>query len=125
MDRVVAGFCSLLIHPTRINRSAIVFRPSTILAFHKALKKRKYRLLFSSNRHGRTGPKGPSAELIAAVIEMKQRNPRWGYRHIAQQLAYIFGIDIDKDVVRRILIKHLQPRAGGNGPSWLTFLGHT
>jgi len=126
MDRVVAGLCSLLMRPTRIIRLAIVFRPSTILAFHTALKKRKYRLLFSSNRRGgRTGPIGPSPELVAAVIETKQRNPRWGYRQIAQQLAYIFGIDIDKDVVRRILAKHLQPRAGGNGPSWLTFLGHT
>jgi len=56
---------------------------------------------------------------------MKQRNPRWGCRQIAQQLAYIFGIDIDKDVVRRILIKHLRPGTGGGGPSWLTFLGHT
>ena len=125
MDRVVTGLCSLLMRPNRITRSAIVFRPSTILAFHKTLKKRKYRLLFSSNRHGRTGPKGPSPELITAVIEMKQRNPRWGYRHIAQQLAYIFGIDIDKDVVRRILIKHLRPGSGGDGPSGLTFLGHT
>ena len=112
MDRVVAGLCYLLIHPNRVSRSAIVFRPSTILAFHKALIKHKYRLLFSSNRRGRTGPKGPSPELIAAVIEIKQRNPRWGYRHITQQLAYIFGIDIDKDVVRRILTKGIVTLTG-------------
>jgi len=125
VDRVVAGLCSLLMRPTRINRSAIVLRTSTILAFHEALKKRKYRLLFSSKRHGRPGPKGPSPELIAAVVEMKRRNSRWGCRHIAQQIAYIFGIELDKDVVRRILAKHLRPGASDNGPSWLTFLGHS
>ena len=27
-------------------------------------------------------------------------------------------------MVRRVLAKHYQPTHGGNGPSWLTFLGH-
>ena len=56
---------------------------------------------------------------------MNRRNPGWDRRHIAQQIAYIFGIDIDKDVVRRILSKYLRPGADDNGPSWLTFLGHS
>jgi hypothetical protein len=30
-----------------------------------------------------------------------------------------FGVEIDKDVVRRILGKHYRPESGG-GPSWLT-----
>jgi putative transposase len=34
---------------------------------------------------------------------LKQRNPRWGCPRIAEQIALAFGIDIDKDVVRRIL----------------------
>jgi hypothetical protein len=34
-----------------------------------------------------------------------------------------FGVDIDKDVVRRILGKHYGPESGSGGPSWLTFLG--
>jgi hypothetical protein len=32
-------------------------------------------------------------------------------------------VDIDKDVVRRILGKHYRPESGSGGPSWLTFLG--
>jgi len=52
------------------------------------------------------------------------RNPRFGCRRIAQQLAFTFGVDIDKDVVRRVLAKHHRP-GGSNGPSWLTFLGHS
>ena len=37
----------------------------------------------------------------------------------------VFGIDIDKDVVRRVLTKHYRPGPGAYGPSWLTVLGHT
>ena len=32
-------------------------------------------------------------------------------------------MDIDKDVVRRILGKHYRPESRPGGPSWLTFLG--
>jgi transposase InsO family protein len=56
---------------------------------------------------------------------MKARNPRFGCPRIAQQINLAFGTDIDKDVVRRVLEKHYQPTLGGNGPSWLTFFGHT
>jgi hypothetical protein len=53
----------------------VVLKPSTLLALHKAMSKRKYRMLFSPNGHRKRGPKGPSAELIYLVVEMKQRNP--------------------------------------------------
>ena len=54
---------------------------------------------------------------------MKRRNPRFGCPRIAQQIAHAFGIDIDKDVVRRVLAKYYDLRPGDGGPSWLTFLG--
>jgi len=85
------------------------------------LTTRKYRTLFSPKRIGRPGPKGPAKELIDAVVEMKRRNPGWGCRRIAQQIALAFGLDIDKDVVRRILAVHFRPESGSSGPSWLTF----
>jgi hypothetical protein len=88
------------------------------------MSKRKYRMLFSPNRHRKPGPKGPSAELIHLVIQMKQRNPNWGCPRIAQQIALAFHIQIDKDVVRRILARHYRPGQDSGGPSWLTFLGH-
>jgi len=56
---------------------------------------------------------------------MKRRNPTWGCRRIAQQISLAFGVDIDKDAVRRILAAHFRPESGTSGPSWLTFLGHT
>jgi len=123
-DRILAGLMALLVRPTRLLRSAIVLKPSTLLALHKAMSKQKYRLLFSTNRRRKPGPKGPSTELIRAVVDMKQRNPNWGCPRIAQQIALAFHIQIDKDVVRRILTRHYRPGHDSGGPSWLTFLGH-
>src|SRR3989449_7257755 len=47
-DRVVAGVCALLMSPGRLIRSAIVFKPSTLLSLHRALIQRRYRRLFRS-----------------------------------------------------------------------------
>jgi transposase InsO family protein len=88
------------------------------------LVQQKYRLLFSPKRVRRPGPKGPTKELIDAVVEMKRRNRTWGCKRIAQQIAVAFGVDIDKDVVRRILATHFHPEPESGGPSWLSFIGH-
>jgi transposase InsO family protein len=123
-DRVLAGLCAVFIRPGRLVRSAIVFKPTTLLHLHRALIQRKYRRLFSSNRPVKPGPKGPSQDVIAAVVDMKQRNPSWGCPRIAQQITLAFGIPIDRDVVRRILAARYQPNPNSAGPSWLTVLGH-
>jgi transposase InsO family protein len=125
MDRAVAGLCTLFVRPCRLLRVAVVLRPATLLAFHAALVKRKYRVLFSPKRRGKPGAKGPSSELIAAIVEIKRRNPSWGCRRIAQQLCLVFDLEIDKDVVRRVLAKHYRPDPGAYEPSWLSVLGHT
>ena len=124
-DRIIAGLCTLFMPPARILRSAIGLRPSTLLHLHKVLKKRKYRMLFSPPCGRRPGPKGPNQELIDAVVAMKRRNPRWGCPRIAQQISLAFGVEIDKDVVRRILTAHYRPKSDSAGPSWLTFIGHS
>ena len=124
-DRILLGFWSLFLGPRRIRRSAIIIKPTTLLKFHEMLKRRKYRLLYSSGNRGKPGPKGPTRELIMAIVEMKRRNPRYGCPKIAEQIAKLFGIDIDKDVVRRVLAKHYHPPPKADGsPSWLSFIGH-
>ena len=127
LDRFVLGLTTLFIRPHRIPKVAAMLEPATLLKFHKALVARKYRLLFSSSAHRRKpGPKGPSPELIAAIVEMKTHNPKFGYVRIAQQISQAFGITIDKDVVRRVLAKHYWPgNSGSNGPSWLSFLAQS
>lgn len=122
LDRFLFGFWSLSLNPRRISRSAVIIKPSTLLRFHEALVKCKYQWLYSSRKNGKPGPKGPSPELIQAIVEMKLRNPCYGCPRIAEQINKAFGLDIDKDVVRRILAKHHRRGPNSNGsPSWLTF----
>jgi putative transposase len=123
-DRTLFGILAHIIPKHRLRKLAIIVKPATILKFHSALVRRKYRLLYSAKISGKPGPKGPGPELIKLVLEMKHRNPRMGYDRIAMQIYQAFGIEVDKHVVRRILAKHYKPSYPG-GPSWLTFLGHT
>src|SRR2546425_3417600 len=124
LDRLIAGLCSLWVQPTRLPRVAIALKPSTLLHFHRCLVQRKYRLLFSPKRRAKSGPKGPDADVVRAVVDMNQRNPSWGCPRIAEQIALAFGIPINKDGVRRILALHYRPDPDRSGPSWLTFLGN-
>ena len=124
-DRIVAGVCALFMRPRRLIRSAIILKPSTLLGVHRALRQRKYRRLFSSKGPTKPGPKGPAQEVIAAVVDMKRRNPSWGCPRIAQQIALAFGIPLNKDVVRRILAARYRPTPDSPGPSWLSVLGQT
>ena len=97
----------------RIRKLAIALRPSTLLAFHAALVHRKYHCLFSSRScPKKPGPKGPSEALIQAIVELKSRNPRFGCPRIARIVSQTFGIDIDKNVVYRVLAKHYRPDRG-------------
>ncbi len=125
-DRIIVGLCAGFVYPARLLRSAIVLKPATILRFHRSLVRRKYRELFSPKRkRSRPGPKGPSAELIAAIVETKHRNPRFGYQRIADQISVAFDISVDRDTVRRVLARRYRPDPDSSGPSWLTFLGHS
>jgi hypothetical protein len=76
-DRTVAGVCALLVRKSRLIRSAIVLKPSTLLGLHRALSRQKYRRLFSSTAPTKPGPRGPSQDVIAAVVDMKRHNPTW------------------------------------------------
>jgi transposase InsO family protein len=125
MDRIVASLSTLFIRPGRLVRAAVVLKLSTLLNFHATLVKREYRHLFSPKRRGKPGPKGPSPELVTAIVETERRNPSWGCRRIAQQLSLAFGVEIGKDIVRRVLAKHFRHDPGANRPSWLTLLGHS
>ena len=125
MDRFLFGFGSMFLRPGRISKVAIGLRPSTLMKFHQALVCRKYGRLFSSNDRGRKpGPKGPSDALIRAIVELKTCNFRFGCPRIALIISRTFDVDIDKNVVHRVLSKHYRAPPGGTGPSWLTLIGH-
>src|SRR5215471_5405898 len=91
-DRIIAGLCTLLMHPSRVLRCGMVLKPSTLLHFHHLLTKRKYRMLFSSKQGRRPGAKGPAKELIDAVVELKRRNPVLPF----QQVISMFTDKLDR-----------------------------
>jgi len=68
-DRFILALGSLLVPASRIPKLAVILKPRTLLRFHETLKKRKYRRLFSSGGHQRPRPKGPSKELIVAIVD--------------------------------------------------------
>ena len=111
-------------HPTVEESYRLSFGLRHSGRFHEALIRCKYRFLYIAKRRGKPGPKRPSKEIIAAVVEMKRRNPRFGCLKIAQQISYAFGIEVNKDVARRILEKHPVRSSNGDGPSWLTAIAH-
>ena len=123
--RLLLGFWCQFLSPRRIVRSAVAFRPSSLLRFHEALRQLKYRRLYSPAKRAKPGPKGPSPELIQTIVDFKRCNPRCGCPRIAQQISKTFAIQVGKDVVRRVLASHYLPRPVDHGPSWLTFLGHS
>jgi hypothetical protein len=110
----------------RLRKVAVALRGSTLLRFHQALVRCKYRWLFSSRPSAnKPGPNGPSQALIKAIVELKSRSPRFGCPRIAQIISRTFGIDIDKNTVYLVLAKHYRPAPNGTGPSWLAFVGQT
>jgi len=124
-ERLVFGFCSQFLSRRRLLRAALILKPATLLRFHRGFRDFKYRLLYcSGTTRSKPGPKGPAPELVQSICELKRRNPRFGCPRIAQHLAKTFGIDIDKDVVRRVLAEHYRPERRDSGPSWLALLGH-
>lgn len=85
-DRILAGVCALFMRPARVIRSAIVLKASTILDFHRILRTRKYRLLSSPKRRGRTSPKRADARTVPGLtagcrrgIDARGQNKRSGY----------------------------------------------
>ena len=67
-DRIVAGVCALFMRPARVLRSAVVLRPSTILDFHRMLRRRKYRWLFAPRRRPVIQPDGVTDDLSRKSI---------------------------------------------------------
>ena len=67
-DRLVFGLCACCIPMKRFAKCAIILKPSSFTRFHQALVRCKYRWLYSPGKRARPGPKGPSKEVVAAVV---------------------------------------------------------
>jgi putative transposase len=123
-DRLLFGLLAVLISERRLQKVAVIFKPATVLAFHKALLKRKYSRLYSNKTKRIPGRKPQDQALFDLVIEMKSRNPSFGYGRISMQIFEASSISISRFAVGRILRKNKHNLPSGDGPSWLTSFGH-
>ena len=121
-DRIVIAISSLFIRASRLPALSIITAHSTVLALHRALKNRKYSLLFSNRQAKKPGPKGPTPELIKLVVEIKTKNPQYGCPKIALLVSKLLEDNISEQTIRRILRQHFRCTPGG-GPSWLSAIG--
>ena len=80
-----------MISVKRLTKIAIILKSVTLPKFHKAFVNRKYRLMFLNKS-------GYDAKLIHLIVDMKKRNPSYGYSRIAMQILNAFGIVINKDI---------------------------
>ena len=122
-DRLAAGFHPVHApgtHPPLRHRAEALH----LAAFAQPVEETKVPPAVFVQVRASTRPEGPNKELIDAVVALKRRNPSWGCPRIAQQIALAFAVEIDKDVVRRILSAHYRPEWDSAGPTWLAFLGH-
>ena len=64
--------------------------------------------------------------MINTIVTIKQRNPQPVSPRIAQLINHTFGLNLNKDVVHRILKQYYKPGEPGRGkaPSRLPFIGY-
>jgi putative transposase len=98
-------------------RGARLVTPRTLLRWHRALLRRKWRQ--SAGRRGR--PRMPG-EVRALVLRLARENPRWGHRRITGEVAKL-GFVVSPTTVRRLLARAgLGPAPRRSGPGWREFL---
>jgi putative transposase len=104
-------------HLPRSSRGVLVVSPRTLLRWHQALVRRKWRQ--PAPRRGR--PPLP-AKVRELVVRLACENPRWGDRRICGELAKL-GLDVSPTSIRRLLARAgLEPAPRRGGPSWREFL---
>jgi putative transposase len=115
VDRALLSAAAAHLPPP--SRNLLLVTPRTLLRWHQALERRKWR------QPGRRAGRPPlAAEIREAVLRLAQENPRWGHRRICGELAKL-GLSVSPTTVRRLLARAgLDPAPRGGGPSWREFL---
>ena len=104
-------------HLPRSSRGVLLVTPRTLLRWHQALVRRKWRQ--APGRRGR--PKLP-AEVRELVLRLARENPRWGDRRSCGELGKL-GFRVSPTSIGRLLRRaRLEPAPRRAGPSWREFL---
>ena len=105
------------VHLPRPQRTVLLVTPRTLLRWHQALVRRKWR-----QPPGRVGRPPLPAEVRELVLRLARENPRWGHRRICGELRKL-GFIVSATSIRRLLARAgLEPAPRRGGPSWREFL---
>jgi transposase InsO family protein len=105
------------VHLPRRQRSVLLVTPRTLLRWHGALVRRKWR-----QPPGRVGRPPLSPEIRELVLRLARENPLWGRRRICGELAKL-GFRASPTSIRRLLAQaRVEPAPRRSGPSWREFL---
>ncbi len=106
----------------RLPRSAwagLLVKPKTVLAWHRALVRRKWAGYRSRPRRGRPPI---SVERRQLILRMARENPRWGYFRIRGELLKL-GYTVAATTIRSVLLAAGIPPAGRRSQlTWKQFL---
>ena len=91
---------------SRLDRYLLLFKPDTILKWHRELVRRKWTCR-PTNTGGR--PTIP-AEVEGLILRLARENPRWGHRRIQGELGKL-GHPVSASAVRAALRRHRVPPA--------------
>jgi putative transposase len=104
-------------HLPRSSRGGLLVTPRTLLRWHRALVRGKWR-----QPSGRRGRPRLSAEIRELVLRLARENPRWGHRRICGELTKL-GLEVSPTSIRRLLARAgLDPAPRRQGPNWREFL---
>ncbi len=107
---------------TKLNQVLLLFKPATVLKWHRDLVRRKWRF---DNRPKRGRPT-TATELQALLLRLAQENPTWGYSKLHGELlklGYTLGRSTVRDILKR---QHIEPapERSKNAGNWSTLLSH-
>jgi len=102
--------------PPKGRCSCFIVTPATLLAWHRALVKRKW-----TYRRRRSGRPPLDPEICRLVVRMAKDNPRWGYLRIQGELRKL-GIRVGATSIKRLLAREGLGPAPRRGSSWSEFL---
>jgi len=106
----------------RLNDSILLFKPATVLKWHRGLVKRKW----TFQQRAKVGRLRIKAELEAVIVRLATENPGLGFEKLRGELLKL-GYDVGISTVRDVLARHHIPQAPERDRTrshWRTFLNH-
>lgn len=106
----------------RFKDSLLLFKPATVLKWHRELVKRKW----TFQQRTKLGRPRIDAELEALIVRLAEENPGLGYEKLQGELSKL-GYELGVSTVRDVLHRHHMlpaPERNRSGSNWRTFLKH-